>query len=218
MIYAVGIAREPACGNKEPPSGQLHVLACCHLARMLQRRFCSSTERLAADLPRLGGRGRNIPNPCSQGADQLHAARSTQCPPSCNLEAQQYHTLYQRWPHGGRSCSTIRMCTAFLNWPTVSPRLQALAARAVQILQYILMAVVMFGDHIFPVLGVQPPELYQQVKDKKFGVIMGAWLIGAGLCAPTGVSLCGPTSTYHLVSKAAPITWWGDFLGTTLPG
>eukprot|EP00891_Asterochloris_glomerata_P004661 jgi/Astpho2/4661/Aster-00225 len=55
---------------------------------------------------------------------------------------------------------------------------EALGARAVQILQYILMAVVMFGDHIFPVLGVQPPALYQQVKDKKFGVIMGAWLIG----------------------------------------
>lgn len=86
--------------------------------------------------------------------------------------------------------------------------LQALGARAVQILQYILMAVVMFGDHIFPVLGVQPPALYQQVKDKKFGVIMGAWLIGAGPCAPADLStlsLCrGLATSYRLLSDIAP--------------
>ena len=97
------------------------------------------------------------------------------------------------------------------------PLLQALAARAVQILQYILMAVVMFGDHIFPMLGVQPPELYHQVKDKKFGVIMGAWLIGAGPCAPPGVStvsLCGCLApTDHLLSDAAPPVWCGDSPG-----
>ena len=75
--------------------------------------------------------------------------------------------------------------------------LQALAARAVQILQYVLMAVVMFGDHIFAVLGVQPPELYQHVKDKKFGVIMGAWLIGAGPTGVSTVSLC-LAPAYHL--------------------
>ena len=84
----------------------------------------------------------------------------------------------------------LAMCIVFPSWPAMCPLLQALAARAVQILQYTLMAVVMFGDHIFPVLGVHPPEMYQQVKDKKFGVIMGAWLIGAGPVHPLACLLC----------------------------
>ena len=81
-------------------------------------------------------------------------------------------------------------CPALQSWPTTCPLLQALAACAVQILQYVLMAVVMFGDHIFPALGVRAPELYQQVKDKKFGVIMGAWLIGGGPVHPLVCLLC----------------------------
>ena len=43
-------------------------------------------------------------------------------------------------------------------------------AQAVVVVQMSIIAVLMFGDKIFPMIGMQPPALYQQVQDKKFPV------------------------------------------------
>ena len=43
-------------------------------------------------------------------------------------------------------------------------------AQAVVVVQMSIIAILMFGDKIFPMIGMQPPALYQQVQDMKFPV------------------------------------------------
>lgn len=38
------------------------------------------------------------------------------------------------------------------------------------IVQYSIIGIMIFGDKLFPMLGMQPPDIYEQVKDKKFAV------------------------------------------------
>jgi len=55
---------------------------------------------------------------------------------------------------------------------------QALMAKAVTVGQLGVTALALAGDHIFPALGVNPPALYVQYRDRKVGVCLGAWIVG----------------------------------------
>ena len=48
--------------------------------------------------------------------------------------------------------------------------LQAAMAQAVQVVQFSIIGIVVLGDKLFPMLGMQTPAIYEQVKDKKFAV------------------------------------------------
>ena len=52
--------------------------------------------------------------------------------------------------------------------------LQAALAQAVVVVQMSIIATLMFGDKIFPMLGMQPPAVYHQVQDKKFQWVSAA--------------------------------------------
>ncbi|DBA72633.1 TPA: hypothetical protein ACH3X2_010380 [Trebouxia sp. C0005] len=43
-------------------------------------------------------------------------------------------------------------------------------AQAVQVVQFSIIGIVVLGDKLFPMLGMQTPAIYEQVKDKKFAV------------------------------------------------
>ena len=49
-------------------------------------------------------------------------------------------------------------------------------AQAVQVVQFSIIGVVVLGDKLFPMLGMQTPAIYEQVKDKKFAVGKPFWL------------------------------------------
>lgn len=55
---------------------------------------------------------------------------------------------------------------------------KALMAKAVTVGQLGVTALALAGDHIFPALGVNPPALYVQYRDRKVGVCLGAWIVG----------------------------------------
>mmetsp|Transcript_34928 Transcript_34928/g.87988 ORF Transcript_34928/g.87988 Transcript_34928/m.87988 type:complete len:137 (-) Transcript_34928:345-755(-) len=60
----------------------------------------------------------------------------------------------------------------------VAPAKMALAKFA-GFAQMGLLALTFAGDKIFPLIGMEPPELYQQsVAQNKFGYCMGIWLLG----------------------------------------
>ena len=54
--------------------------------------------------------------------------------------------------------------------PSPINHLQAAMAQAVQVVQFSIIGIVVFGDKLFPMLGMQTPAIYEQVKDKKFAV------------------------------------------------
>jgi hypothetical protein len=55
---------------------------------------------------------------------------------------------------------------------------QALMAKAVTVGQLGMTAVALGGDRIFPALGIAPPALYVQYREKKMGVLLGIWILG----------------------------------------
>lgn len=55
---------------------------------------------------------------------------------------------------------------------------KAAVAQAIMVVQYSIIVIMMFGDKVFPMLGMQAPDVYQQVKDKKFAVGMAVWFFG----------------------------------------
>ena len=52
--------------------------------------------------------------------------------------------------------------------------MQARLAQLVMIVQFSIIGIMIFGDKLFPMLGMQPPDMYEQVKDKKFAVGEGS--------------------------------------------
>lgn len=63
------------------------------------------------------------------------------------------------------------------NYPV--PDWKMALVRALQAVQYGLLAVCMFGDQIFQYLGVAPPQLYvQNVVPNRFGAVIGVWFVG----------------------------------------
>lgn len=73
----------------------------------------------------------------------------------------------------GMSFSLLR-ASGFILSPT--SYLQAAMAQAVQVVQFSIIGVVVLGDKLFPMLGMQIPAIYEQVKDKKFAVGKPFWL------------------------------------------
>jgi thioredoxin reductase-like selenoprotein T len=55
--------------------------------------------------------------------------------------------------------------------------LKQMAAQGVFLLQIGLVGVLMFGDHIFPAIGIAPPPLYLQWREKRGGAIIGVWFL-----------------------------------------
>lgn len=55
---------------------------------------------------------------------------------------------------------------------------KALMAKAVTVGQLGMTAVALGGDRIFPALGIAPPALYVQYREKKMGVLLGIWILG----------------------------------------
>ncbi len=60
--------------------------------------------------------------------------------------------------------------------PSPINHLQAAMAQAVQVVQFSIIGIVVLGDKLFPMLGMQTPAIYEQVKDKKFAVGKPFWL------------------------------------------
>lgn len=56
--------------------------------------------------------------------------------------------------------------------------MQAVLGKAVLAAQLALIGIVVFGDQLFAALGMPVPDLYNQVKDKKFMVGMATWFLG----------------------------------------
>ena len=56
--------------------------------------------------------------------------------------------------------------------------LQTALARVVMGLQFGGIAAVLGGEHIFPALGMEMPQLLVQMREKKMGVCLGIWLLG----------------------------------------
>ncbi|KAL3159719.1 hypothetical protein ABBQ38_010125 [Trebouxia sp. C0009 RCD-2024] len=55
---------------------------------------------------------------------------------------------------------------------------KARLSQLITIVQFSIIGVMIFGDKLFPMLGMQPPDMYEQVRDKKFAVGMAAWFFG----------------------------------------
>ena len=72
------------------------------------------------------------------------------------------------------------------------PPTQALLAQLVLLTQFVLAAVVLSGPQAAPYLArigiVLPPETWQAVQEKKVGILMGAWFIGAHLPLPAATA------------------------------
>lgn len=62
------------------------------------------------------------------------------------------------------------------NYPVSATK--ARLAQLVTIVKFSIIGIMMFGDKLFPMLGMQPPDMYEQVQDKKFAVGMAAWFFG----------------------------------------
>jgi len=55
---------------------------------------------------------------------------------------------------------------------------KAVLAKAVTVGQLGITAIALAGDHIFPALGIAPPALYEQYREKKMGVVLISWIVG----------------------------------------
>jgi selT/selW/selH-like putative selenoprotein len=56
--------------------------------------------------------------------------------------------------------------------------LNALLAKLLSYAQYAIMGLSFFGDWLFRQIGITPPALYNQLKEKKFVVIMVVMFLG----------------------------------------
>ncbi|KAK9908239.1 hypothetical protein WJX75_004669 [Coccomyxa subellipsoidea] len=61
------------------------------------------------------------------------------------------------------------------------PPYKAFMSKVVMVAQYGTIGALLGGEQLFAALGVPVPELYQQYKDKKTGIVMGVWLLGNAL-------------------------------------
>lgn len=64
---------------------------------------------------------------------------------------------------------------------TIVQLLQAFMSKIVMVAQYGTIGALLGGEQLFAALGMPVPELYQQYKDKKTGIVMGVWLLGNAL-------------------------------------
>lgn len=55
---------------------------------------------------------------------------------------------------------------------------QAALGKAMMILQFSLIGLVVFGDQLFAALGMQAPGFYGDIREKKLIFGMGAWFLG----------------------------------------
>jgi len=108
--------------------------------------------------------------------------------------------LHQQFPHleisGG-------------NYPT--PASKVLLAQCAQAVQFSLIGVALLGDYLFthvlnyPAGGPFPP-LYEQIREKKMFVGLGAWIVGNGISQ--GLTSTGAFEVYYngqiVSSKLAP--------------
>ena len=62
--------------------------------------------------------------------------------------------------------------------------LQARLAQLVMVVQFGIIGIMIFGDKVFPAIGMQPPDMYEQVRDKKFAVGQ-SYIIKCALCIAT---------------------------------
>lgn len=51
-------------------------------------------------------------------------------------------------------------------------------AKVVFLAQIGISVIAFAGDSIFNALNIPPPQIYEQYRDKKMGVIIGAWILG----------------------------------------
>ena len=54
------------------------------------------------------------------------------------------------------------------------------------VVQFSIIGIMMFGDKVFPAIGMQPPDMYQQVRDKKFAVGQSSTIKRALSCHKLG--------------------------------
>lgn len=69
-------------------------------------------------------------------------------------------------------------------------------------LQFGVIAVAIFGDQIFAALGIQPPELYGQLREKRFGVVLAAWIVGNSI--QNSLSATGAFEVYSNGQQVRP--------------
>lgn len=58
---------------------------------------------------------------------------------------------------------------------------QAFMAKVMTVAQYGSIGLLLGGEQLFPALGMPVPELYQQYRDKRMGIVLGIWLLGNAL-------------------------------------
>ena len=58
---------------------------------------------------------------------------------------------------------------------------QAFVAKVMMVAQYGSIGLLLGGEQLFAALGMPIPELYQQYRDKRMGIVMGIWLLGNAL-------------------------------------
>lgn len=56
--------------------------------------------------------------------------------------------------------------------------MQAAMARMVMFTQIGVAVVILAGEQIFGALNIPQPQLYLQLREKKMGVLLGAWILG----------------------------------------
>ncbi|XP_019100196.1 PREDICTED: selT-like protein isoform X2 [Camelina sativa] len=84
-----------------------------------------------------------------------------------------------------RSCSYKRTAvsvkkmpqTAFLDYP--APAAKRLLAKGVPVAQMGVIGLIMGGEHIFPMIGIeQSPAWYHSLRANRFGAMASTWLLG----------------------------------------
>jgi len=62
------------------------------------------------------------------------------------------------------------------NYPPTLPK--RLLSKLVPVAQFGVIGIMMAGDHIFPRLGMPPPQWYHSLRTNRFGAMATTWLIG----------------------------------------
>lgn len=61
---------------------------------------------------------------------------------------------------------------------TVLGVFQAFLGKVLSVAQYGSIGLLLGGEQLFGAMGWPVPEIYQQYKDKRTGIVMGIWLLG----------------------------------------
>ncbi|BDA44855.1 probable thioredoxin reductase-like selenoprotein T [Coccomyxa sp. Obi] len=61
------------------------------------------------------------------------------------------------------------------------PPHKAFMAKVMMVAQYGSIGLLLGGEQLFAALGMPVPELYQQYRDKRTGIVLGIWLLGNAL-------------------------------------